>query len=222
MHSAAGFGSATQNAMPVSGSTQCGRAAEHGDGLVESSTRMPSMQVTSVPSSRQRVPVTPSQNGSGAGSVVQNAQSSVSSLRTDGLDHDLGVSHAGYSARMPSPVETAVQTYIRASAERDPLARRKLLESCFAEHGRFVTRSTVIHGRAGVDAMIGRALADPEMLGFRMTSVVDAVGTTFRYRSIVDRRDGTTTEFFDAGEIDADGKIATLLVFAGPLADAAS
>jgi hypothetical protein len=40
-----------------------------------------------------------------------------------------------------------------------------------------------------------------------------------RGRSIVERRDGTSIEFFDAGEIDADGRIATLLVFAGPLAD---
>lgn len=122
---------------------------------------------------------------------------------------------------MSSPVETAARTYIRAAAERDPAARAQLLEACFAEDGRFVTRSSVIRGRAAVDAMLARALADPQLVGFRMTSVVDAIGTTFRYRSIVDRRDGTTIEFFDAGEIDADGKITTLLVFAGPLADAA-
>ena len=122
---------------------------------------------------------------------------------------------------MPSPVETAVELYIRASAERDPVARAALIEACFAADGRFVTRSRVIQGRAAVDAMIARALADPEMLGFRMASAIDAVGTTFRYRSIVLRRDGTTVEFFDAGEIDADGRIATLLVFAGPLVDAA-
>ena len=121
---------------------------------------------------------------------------------------------------MPSPVEIAVQTYIRASGERDPAARAKLLEACFADDGRFVTRTAVICGRAGVDAMIARSLADPQMLGFRVASVVDAVGTTFRYRSIVERRDGTSLEFFDAGEIDADGRIATLLVFAGPLANA--
>jgi hypothetical protein len=121
---------------------------------------------------------------------------------------------------MPSPVETAVETYIRASAERDPDTRAKLIEACFAENGRFVTRSAVIRGRAGVDAMIARSLADPQMLGFRLASVVDAAGTTFRYRSIVERRDGTSVEFFDAGEIDADGRISTLLVFAGPLADA--
>ncbi len=60
---------------------------------------------------------------------------------------------------------------------------------------------------------------DPQLLGFRVASVSDAVGTTFRYRAIALRRDGTSIEFFDAGEIDADGRIATLLVFAGPLVD---
>lgn len=121
---------------------------------------------------------------------------------------------------MPSPVEVAVETYIRASGERDPGARAKLLEACFAEDGRFVTRSGVLQGRAAVDAMLARAHADPQFVGFRMASVIDAAGTTFRYRSLVERRDGTSSEFFDAGEIDADGRIATMLVFAGPLADA--
>ncbi len=121
---------------------------------------------------------------------------------------------------MPSAVETAVLTYIRAAGERDPVARAKLVEACFAEDGRLVTRSGVIRGRAGIDAMLARVHADPQVLGFRMASVIDAAGTTFRYRSIVARRDGTSIEFFDAGEIDVDGRIATLLVFAGPLADA--
>lgn len=123
---------------------------------------------------------------------------------------------------MSTPVETAVHTYIRAAGERDPAVRARLLEACFADHGRFVTRSSVIVGRAGVDAMISRALADPSMRGFHLSSVVDASGTIFRYRSVVERHDGTTIEFFDAGEIDADGRIATLLVFAGPLADASA
>jgi len=121
---------------------------------------------------------------------------------------------------MPSAVETAVQTYIRAAAERDPVARAQLLAACLAEDVRFVTRSSVIRGRAGIDAMLSRALADPQILGFRMASAIDAAGTTFRYRSIVERRDGTSLEFFDAGEIDADGRIATILAFTGPLADA--
>ncbi|HEX4455542.1 MAG TPA: hypothetical protein VH143_32000 [Kofleriaceae bacterium] len=117
-----------------------------------------------------------------------------------------------------SPVELAVQTYIRAAGERDPAARAALLEACVAEHARLVTRSSVIHGRAGIDAMVARFLGDPNMLGFRLTSAVDAAGSTFRYRSAVRRRDGTELEFFDAGETDADGQIVTLLVFAGALA----
>ena len=131
-----------------------------------------------------------------------------------------GLHRVRYGSRMPSPVETAVQTYVRAGTERDPAVRAKLIEACFAEDGRFVTRSAVIRGRAGVEAMLTRFFADPQNLGFLLTSVIDAAGTTFRYRSLVERRDGTSVEFFDAGEIDADGRIATLLVFAGPLADA--
>ena len=131
----------------------------------------------------------------------------------------MGCSLVSYGPRMPSPVQTAVETYVRACEERDPAKRAKLIVACFAEDGRFVTGSGVIRGRAGVDAMIARFLADPQVLGFRMASVIDTAGTTFRYRSIVERRDGTSIEFFDAGEIDADGRIATMLVFTGSLAD---
>jgi len=120
---------------------------------------------------------------------------------------------------MPSKTENAVATYARAAAERDHAIRAQLLEACFAEDGRLVTRSTVLRGRASIDAMIARSLADPQFVGFRMASVVDAGATSFRYRTIVERRDGSTVEFFDAGEIDADGRITTLLVFTGPLAD---
>ena len=111
----------------------------------------------------------------------------------------------------------AVHTYIRAAGERDADARAKLLEACFAEDGRLVTRSRVLRGRAEVDAMIARFHADVSVIGFRLASAIDAIGMTFRYRSVVERRDGTEIEFFDAGEIDADGRIVTLLVFSGPL-----
>src|SRR4051812_38216733 len=120
---------------------------------------------------------------------------------------------------MSSPVAIAVESYIRAAGERDPVVRAKLLEACFADDCRFVTRSGVIRGRAGVDAMLARGLADPQVLGFRMTSVIDAAGTPFRSRSMLGRREGTPLDFFAAGEIAAEGRIAPVLVFAGPLAD---
>ena len=118
------------------------------------------------------------------------------------------------------PVEIAVQTYIRAVSARDPALRAQLLEACFAQEGRFLTRSRVIHGPVGVAEMLTRFHADPRPFRIRLLSVVDASGTIFRFRSLVENRDGTSDEFFDAGEIDADGKISLLMTFAGPLADA--
>jgi hypothetical protein len=121
---------------------------------------------------------------------------------------------------MPSPVQIAVDTYIRAGQERDPVQRKQLLEACFAPDGRMVSRTREIRGHAAIAAEFERFAADPEAVGVRLISAVDAVGNTFRYRSVIDRRDGTSLEFFDAGEIDASGRISVLLLFAGPLRDA--
>lgn len=121
---------------------------------------------------------------------------------------------------MSEPVEIAVETYVRAASETDATLRAQLLEACFATEGRFVTRGREIRGRAGVAAMLARAHADPQLLRIRLLSVIDAGGTIFRFRSRVEKRDGTSDEFFDAGEIDADGKICLILTFAGPLAAA--
>lgn len=115
-------------------------------------------------------------------------------------------------------VRTAVESYIRAATERDPDARAALLEACFAEDGRMVTRSREIRGRRAIAEMLTRFLADPEVADVRVTSDVDASGTTFRFHSVIEKRDGTLLDGFDAGEIDEDGKIRLILTFAGPLA----
>jgi hypothetical protein len=118
---------------------------------------------------------------------------------------------------MPSPVEIAIETYFRVFGEADPALRMQLLEACLAPDIRFVTRSRELRGRAAVAGEVTRTLADPQLLRFRIVSAIDAQGTTFRYRSLLDRRDGTSLEFFDAGEIDAAGRISLLLLFGGPL-----
>ena len=121
---------------------------------------------------------------------------------------------------MASAVEIAVDTYIRAAKERDPVVRARLLEACFAEDGRMVTPGRELRGRSAIADMLTRVHADPQFLSIRMLSAIDARGTTFRYRAVVDMRDGTSAEAFDAGEIDASGRISLILTFAGPLADA--
>jgi SnoaL-like domain len=116
---------------------------------------------------------------------------------------------------MASPVETAVATYIDVFSERDPAKRAAMIDACFAENGRFVTRSRETRGRAAIAALATQLFADPTVTGVRVTAL-DAQGTTFRFRSVIDKRDGTTAEFFDAGEIDADGRIALIFTFSGP------
>lgn len=118
---------------------------------------------------------------------------------------------------MGSAVEIAVDKYIRAWSERDPEARASLLEACFASDGRIIQRSGETRGRAALVEMIEQFIADPQWLRVRITSVVDAVGSTFRFRAAIDRRDGTTLELFDAGEIDQAGRIVLVLTFVDPL-----
>lgn len=118
---------------------------------------------------------------------------------------------------MPSAVEVAVDTYIRAWSERDPALRAAMIAACFAAEGRIVSRGPEIRGRDALAAAMTRFLADPQILRVRVTSAIDARGTTFRFHVVTDRRDGTSLESFDAGEIDADGRISVLLAFGGPL-----
>ena len=121
---------------------------------------------------------------------------------------------------MLSPVELAVDTYVRAVGERDPAARAAMLSACFASDVRMVTASREIRGRAALTAELERFLSDPKLSSIRLLSAIDARGTTFRYRAVAEFRDGTSAESFDAGEVDAAGQISLILTFAGPLQDA--
>jgi hypothetical protein len=105
-------------------------------------------------------------------------------------------------------------------SEPDPAVRATMLEACFAAEGRMVTQGREIRGRAAFAELMTSLLADPQLLRVRVVSAVDAKGTTFRFRAVVERRDGSIAESFDAGQIDADGRISLLLTFAGPLDEA--
>jgi len=117
---------------------------------------------------------------------------------------------------MANAVEKAVDCYVRAFSERDPATRAKLIEACFAVDGRIVTRSRTIRGREGLEQEIAAFQADPQWKQIRL-GAVDAAGTTFRFHGFADRHDGTSAHAFDAGEIDADGRISLILTFPGPL-----
>jgi len=118
-----------------------------------------------------------------------------------------------------SSLATTVETFIRAWRERDPVLRAHLLESCFASDGRFVTRGRELRGREALAAEMARIHADPRIVNIRLASVIDASGTTFRYRGVVEFADGNSAEALDAGEIDGSGLISLVLTFAGPLCE---
>ena len=60
---------------------------------------------------------------------------------------------------MSSPSEVAAQTYVKAWQESDVASRTRLIEACFADDGRIVSRGAVIRGRAGLAAPI--AISSP-------------------------------------------------------------
>jgi hypothetical protein len=119
---------------------------------------------------------------------------------------------------MSSPAEIAARTYLALFAERDPAERARMLEACWAEDGRLVTSGDGLRGRAAIEAMVQRVQADPRDVRIRMTSPIDVQGRMFRFHGALEAADGTLTgEAFDAGEVDADGRITTLMTFKGVL-----
>ena len=122
-----------------------------------------------------------------------------------------------HTTRMPSLVETAVDTYLRVWTETDPTVRAKLIEQCFAADGRIVGNQ-VIHGREGLAAEVESFLADPEWKEVWVKGPVDTRAKTFRFYATAERVDGTQLDVFDAGEIDDDGRITLILTFLGRLA----
>ena len=122
---------------------------------------------------------------------------------------------------MSTPVEVAVRTYVALPQEPDPAVRARMIEACWAEDGRLVTRNGEIRGRAAIAAMFDSFIADPRGFTVELASVIDAKGSTFRFRARTVARDGSPVpDVFDAGMIDADGRISLILTFAGPLPDA--
>ena len=120
---------------------------------------------------------------------------------------------------MSSPVEVAARSYVAAWNEPDAAARARLLEACWAVDARLVTGGDGYRGRAALDAAMAKFTADPRRLSARFTSPIDVQGRMFRFTGVVVQPDGTIVgaEAHDAGEVGADGRIAILFTFVGPL-----
>lgn len=109
-----------------------------------------------------------------------------------------------------------MRTYAAVWAEPDPDTRARMIEDCFAADGRIATSGAGIRGRAELAAAITELRADPRGLAVRLVGAIDVQGRKFRIHSVVEQRDGGTTAFFDAGEVDVDGRISILITFREP------
>ena len=109
-----------------------------------------------------------------------------------------------------------MRTYAAVWAEPDPDTRARMIEDCFAADGRIATSGAGICGRAELAAAITEFRADPSGQTVRLAGAIDAQGRKFRIHTVVEQRDGSAAAFFDAGEVDADGRIKILITFREP------
>jgi hypothetical protein len=120
-----------------------------------------------------------------------------------------------------TPAAAAARAYAAMWMEPDRDRRRTLLEQCWAVDGRMVARGRTLHGREAVWKSLEGFASDRRGRRIRLASEIDANDTSFRFRGVLEDADGTlVVEAHDVGEVDADGRIAVLYTFNGPLKDA--
>ncbi|HEY4058730.1 MAG TPA: hypothetical protein VGM39_19085 [Kofleriaceae bacterium] len=118
---------------------------------------------------------------------------------------------------MPSAAEIAIETYAAAFQEPDEARRAALLEKCWSADGRFVTGGRVVRGRDALSVEMARFANDPRGGKIQLLAPPDVQGNLFRLSACAVYPDGTKSPIsFDAGEIDQDGRIQTILTFVGP------
>lgn len=121
---------------------------------------------------------------------------------------------------MESVQSDAVADYVRAWQATDEAVRRRLVEASFAADGRFVMRTRELRGREPLLELMRTVHADPSLAAIELVSALDVHGNTFRFRAVGLRHDGSrTAETLETGLLDAEGRIALVLTFTGPLPD---
>lgn len=124
----------------------------------------------------------------------------------------------------PDPVTTigvAIDTHLRAYCEPDPARRADLLAAAWAVDGSLIDPPFDAQGLDAIAGMADVLLTHYASHSFRRTTAVDLHHSFARYEWELVGPDGTVavagTDFV---EIDADGRIARIVGFFGPLAAA--
>ena len=111
---------------------------------------------------------------------------------------------------------SAVTTYVRAWHERSEAVRRRLLEESWADHGVYADPGTTIEGRNALIAVIAEFHDERPDVRIEIRSRIDGFGRHFRFVwATVDGSGAVLREGIDVGQLDEDGRIASITGFFG-------
>ena len=118
-----------------------------------------------------------------------------------------------------TPVE-AVDAYTSSWGEADEAKRRAILETSWADDGRYCDPSGEAVGRDALVAHIGGFLDNPAMKGFVLERVsgVDVHHNVLRFDWVLKNAEGEVVmEGVDYGELADDGRLQSITGFFGPI-----
>ena len=109
-----------------------------------------------------------------------------------------------------------VATYVRAWHERDVTTRRQLLEMTWAEDGVYVDPGGRIAGREAMMEAIAEFQERRPAIRIEVRSAVDSFDRNFRFVwATVDGAGDVIRDGIDVGQLDADGRIVSIVAFVG-------
>jgi hypothetical protein len=113
-------------------------------------------------------------------------------------------------------IREAIDTYVAAWNEKDPVQRAALIERCCSDELRIVAPGMVVRGRTELDALIvDFHRRRPGDRGY-LSSELDVHGGVFRFAAMIE---GSTVaapvEMLDVGECDDHGRIRLIFSFVG-------
>ncbi len=121
---------------------------------------------------------------------------------------------------MTSSTDTAVDAYFAMWNEEDPSARRRHIETAWTGDGTYVDPLLEAAGYEGLDAMVVGVHTQFPGQRFRRTSGIDAHHGRARFGWELAAPDGSVTVAgVDVAVFAADGRLAAITGFFGPLGD---
>lgn len=112
-----------------------------------------------------------------------------------------------------------VEAYGQAWNEADPAVRQALLDKAWADDGVYCDPTAKVEGRAALLAHIAGFAAQFAGARIETRSRVDEHGDNFRFAwEMIDASGASVMEGVDFGTLAADGRIASITGFFGPLA----